>query len=265
MAELSLAGLLLLALTAFLVGFSKAGFPGMGILAVPLAAIAVAVDTHEGAARYSSGFLLPMLVAGDVLAVLYWRRKANWKALVKLIPAAVIGVVVGFLLMDRKILWNDRILFPVIGGIVLLMVAVAYIRKFAAAQSGDVRVPQGWWFPAAMGLTGGITTLLGNAAGPIMSLYLLAMRLPKEEFLGTGAWYFLLLNLFKVPFMYKLGLINGTSLPINLMLLPVIIVSGVTGIVLAKRLSEKSFTWVVEGLVIVGAVIVAIKPWLVFK
>ena len=265
MADLSYLGLALLALTAFVVGFSKTGFPGMGILAVPLTAIAVAVDTHQGAARNSTGLLLPLLIAGDIMAVLYWRRKANWKSIAKLIPAALLGVIAGYLLMQFHLLWEDRVLFPVIGGIVLLMLALAYLRKYLASRSGEVRVPQGWYFPASMGLAGGLTTLLGNAAGPIMALYLLAMRLPKEEFLGTAAWFFLLVNLFKVPFLWKLGLINKTSLPLNLMMLPILILAGILGIILAKRLSEKSFVWIVETLAVIGALVVALKPWIVFK
>ena len=116
-----------------------------------------------------------------------------------------------------------------------------------------LEVPSGKWFPAAMGLSAGITTMMANAAGPIMAIYLLAMRLPKNAFIGTGAWYFLLVNCFKVPFSATLGLITWESLRLNLMLAPLIILGSFLGIRLAHYLPEKIFAALIQILAAAGA------------
>lgn len=215
---------------ALIVGLSKTGIPGLSSLFVPLFAIVLP-------ARLSTGAVLPLLIAGDIVAVTWYRRHAVWRHLLRLFPWTVAGVVIGFFALGRI---NDHQLRPVIGIIVIVMLAVGLWRDLLTR--GKSEVPSGWWFAALTGVLAGATTMLANAGGPVMMLYLLAMRLPKDEFLGTGAWFFAGVNLVKVPFSVALGLITPQSLVFDSVLAGIVLVGTAIGILAARRLPEKVFT-----------------------
>lgn len=225
-------GWALLALGALIVGFSKTGIAGIG-------ALAVAIFANVLPARESTGVVLPLLIAADVVAVISFRRHAVWSHLGRLFPFAAIGIAAGYLAMKRLGALEIR---KGIGAILLTMVLLHLWRqrreKRDGARSEGARP---LLYAAGMGTLAGFTTMLANAAGPIMILYLLAMRLPKMEFMGTAAWYFFLLNLFKVPFSRDLGLINAFSLKLNLVLLPFVLVGAFGGRALLPRIPQKLF------------------------
>jgi len=227
---------------ALIIGMSKSGLPGIAILAIVWLPSVMP-------ARASTGLILPMLIAGDVFAVFALGRHVVWRYLWKVLPCAAIGVIIGSMLLSRV---NDAQIRPIIGGIILVMLGIGFLRNRAADAGSSI--PEGWWFAILMGLAGGITTMLANAAGPIMIIYLLAMRLPKEAFVGTTAWYFLIINLFKVPFSAHLGLITPASLTFNLILLPGILLGNIIGLKLLKRIPEKAFNIVVQIFAALGAV-----------
>ncbi len=233
---------IIVGIASLLIGISKTGVPGLGILAIPLVAWVIP-------AKASTGVILPMLIVGDIFAVKYYRRHAVWPHLIRLIPWAVTGIIIGFLIMGKI---KDHQLRPIIGITVLVMLIVNYWRNIR--MKGDISIPTQWWFAALFGLLAGITTMMANAAGPILAIYLLAMQLPKNEFLGTGAWYYLLLNCFKVPFSANLGLINENSLFLNLVNLPFIIGGALLGIYLVKFIPEKTFIAVVQILAALAAI-----------
>ena len=214
---------------ALLIGVAKTGLPGAGILAVPLAAMAVP-------ARESVGLVLPMLIFADLFAVGWYRHHAQWRHLVRLLPWTAAGLVIGFWLLS---VLNDARLKPVIGGIVLIMLAMRFRAIFGKHELEEK--PHHWAFAPGMGLAAGATTMLANAAGPVMTLYLLAMRLPKHQFIGTSAWFFFAVNWIKVPFFTQQGLISSPSLMTDLVLLPVVAVGAIVGIVLLKRIPQKLF------------------------
>lgn len=241
MDELSLADWAVAALSALLLGFSKTGMPGVGILAIPLMAGILP-------AKASTGVVLPMLIAGDFMAVAWYRRHAEWRHLLRIMPFAVAGIVIGFLVMGRI---TDRQLQPVIGATILAMLGLQAWR--AGRRGAGDKLPASVFFAAAMGLLAGVATMMANAAGPIMTIYLLAMGLPKASFLGTGAWYYCLLNLFKVPFSARLGLITAGTLAFNLRLLPLIAAGGVLGILAARRMPERIFARTVQALTALAA------------
>lgn len=251
MTALSPSAWAVMALAAFGIGLSKTGIPGIGILSILMTAAVIP-------AKASTGLILPMLILGDLFAVAFYRRHAVWSHLVRLIPCAIAGVIIGWWALDRV---NDRQLRPLIGAIVLAMLALNWWRM--RRMGDEIRVPQGWWFPVLMGLTAGITTMMANAAGPIMVIYLLAMRLPKTEFIGTGAWYFMLVNAFKVPFSASLTLINMNSLRFNLVLAPLVVLGALAGVRLARHIPEKIFNDVVQILAVAAAAYLLIPPgWL---
>lgn len=228
-------------LGAVVIGLSKTGLPGVGILAIPLFAAIIP-------ARLSTGVVLPMLILADIVAVSVYRRHAVWGHVWRLFPWTMLGLVAGYLLMGRI---DDRQLQPVIGVIVLVMLGLNHWRQSRA--DADTRVPHHPAFVALIGVAAGMTTMLANAAGPIMIIYLLAIGLPKVEFIGTGAWYFFLINVIKIPFSAHLSLIQPDTLRLNLALAPAIIGGALLGFVLAKRIPEKPFTIAVQAMAVLGA------------
>lgn len=241
MGELSTHHWIVMSIAALIIGLSKCGLPGMGILAIPFVAAVIP-------AKASTGFILPMLIVGDVFGVAYFRRHAEWRHLFRLFPWAITGILLGWLSMGRL---NDAQLRPLIGGIVLVILGLNAWRQ--RQTNLDDRIPHSIWFAAVLGLFAGFTTMVANAAGPIMTIYLLAMNLPVAAFLGTGAWYFLLMNTFKVPFSAQLGLITPASLKVNAMLIPCIALGAWCGIRFASRIPRKTFEVLVQVLAAVGA------------
>ena len=227
---------------SLMVGLTKTGLPALATLIVPLFAMVLP-------ARASTGALLPLLIFGDAIAVLSYRRTAVWRHLVRLLPWAVGGIVIGFFLMGRI---DDRIMRPVLGGVVLVMLAASTWRDIATR--GKAAVPTQWWFAAIMGLLAGTTTMVANAAGPVMMIYLLAMRLPKDEFIGTSAWFFFFVNWIKLPFSAGLGLITPQSLLLDAVLAGGVLVGAAAGILTARRIPEKAFGIAMLALTAVAAV-----------
>ena len=228
---------------ALLVGLSKTGILGLGILFVPLFALVLP-------ARVSTGALLPLLITGDAVAVIWYRRHARWEHLLRLLPWALVGIVGGFFALK----WvDDRQLRPVLGALILVLLAISFWRD--RVTKGKAEVPTTWWFAAVAGLLAGATTMMANAAGPIMLLYLLAMKLPKEEFIGTGAWFFAAVNWVKVPFSAGLGLITPQSLLLDATLAGGVLAGAVVGILVANRLPQKLFAVGMQVLTAAAAVL----------
>lgn len=242
MLELDTTGWLVVSICAVMVGIAKTGIPGVTILAVPLMAGVMP-------ARSSVGALLGMLILGDLFAATYYRRHAQWKHVVRLIPVTLVGIVAGYFGLK---LVSDEQLKPVIGGIVLAMLAINYWRTGAGDK--EAPIPKQWWFAVMIGFLTGVSTMMANAAGPIMVIYLLAMRLPKTEFVATGAWFFFVTNWVKVPFSTHLGLMTAESVKFDFMMLPFIAAGAFVGILILKRIPQKVFTAVVQILAAAAAI-----------
>jgi uncharacterized membrane protein YfcA len=242
MPELEPIGWLVIGLCAFVVGVSKTGIPGVGILPALLMAQVLP-------AQKSTGMLLGILILGDLFAAGYHRRNAKWSHMVRLLPAALAGIVAGYFAMTRI---TDAQLKPIIGAIVLIMLTLNYWRT--RRQGETLHVPTQWWFAVGLGFMAGLTSMMANAAGPIMIIYLVAMRLPKIEFVGTSAWFFFVINWLKVPFSANLDLMNAASVKLNLMMIPAIAAGAVVGVVFLKRIPQKTFNAVVQILAVAAAI-----------
>lgn len=227
--------------SAWLVGVSKTGAPGLGTLVVPLMILSV------GDARQSAGWLLPMLCTADLFAVWYWRRHAAAAKLFGLAPWVVAGIGAGAAALSLQ----ERILRPAEGVIVAAMLLAYLWRR-------RTQVFEAKGHSAAYGLTAGFATTVANAAGPVMSVYLLRQRLPKEEFVATGAWFFFLVNLAKVPIYAWHGLFSARSLAFNLLAVPVVAAGALSGRWLLTRISPRWF----ENLVLL---LTAISTLLLFR
>ena len=231
----------ILAVAAVIIGLAKTGIPGLGILATVLMAVVLP-------AKQSTGMLLPMLVAGDICGVACYRLHASRGYLVRMAPWAVLGVLLGVAALGRM---DDRQIRPLIGGIVLALVGCNLLLAYRPGWREGLT--HSHVLAAAIGILGGFTTMVANAAGPIMVIYLLAMGLPKNAFLGTSAWFFFLINLFKVPFSAWLGLITWSSLSLNAILLPGVLLGALLGVRFARRIPEKVFANVAQVLAAAAA------------
>ena len=227
---------------AALVGLAKTGIAGLGVLAVAIFASILP-------ARESVGILLVILIFTDFVAVTIYRRDASWSHLARLFPWAAAGVVLGAAVFG---LMNDRVVRTSIGVILVLLVALQLFRR----REPDLPVEENPrpWLVAITGLTAGVTTMIANAAGPLMILYLLAMRLPKFTFVGTAAWFFLILNLFKVPFSMALGLITPGSFGFSLKLVPFAFLGAISGRWIISHMNQRAFEAVALFLTLVAGV-----------
>ncbi|MGE5647910.1 MAG: TSUP family transporter [Acidobacteriota bacterium] len=224
---------------AFIAGVAKTGVPGLGIVIVPLMVLAA------GDARQGAGWLLPLLCTADIFAVVVWRRHAAAKKLFALAPWVLAGVAAGAVALS----WSEHTLRIMAGTIVTLMLAAYLLRRHAP---GVFRAAG----PAApYGIAAGFATTVANAAGPVMNLYLLSKKLKKEEFIATGAWFFFLINLTKVPVYTWHGLITPRSLAFDAMLAPAVVLGAATGRWLVSRMSERVFEFLVVSLTAVSTVL----------
>lgn len=214
---------------AIVAGFSKTGIPGSSILFV-------AIFPNLMPARQATGIVLPMLIFADLFAFVIYRKNLEWKRVGRLLPWALVGVLLGWLALGHI---DDQQTTRVVGSIIALMLALQVWRKRGAADDLVAHSPV--WFGPVIGLFAGFTTMVANAAGPVMALYLLAMRLSKLEFLGTGAAFFLVINWVKVPFVVQLGLINADSLRLNLWLFPAVALGALLGRPVVERVNQKLF------------------------
>ncbi|WP_327112229.1 sulfite exporter TauE/SafE family protein [Streptomyces sp. NBC_01341] len=236
-----------LAAASTLVGFSKTAVSGANT-------ISLAVFAAVLPARESTGVLLPILIAGDTLAVLVYRRHAHWPTLLRLFPAVAVGVVAGTVFM----MWaDDAAVRTSIGAILLFMAGVTVWRRRARPEvatkedaSGPTRV--GRLKARSYGVLGGFTTMVANAGGPVMSLYLLSAGFRKLGFLGTSAWFFLIVNTSKVPFSVGLGLIDAQSLLLDAALVLFVIPGAYLGRACVGRIDQQLFDRIVIGATVLG-------------
>jgi uncharacterized membrane protein YfcA len=226
---LSVGAWLLLALAAFGIGITKSGFSGVSL-------VHVLIFAYVFGAKASTGIVLPMLIAGDTIAMLMFGQHADWSYVRRMLPPAIVGVLGAWLLMD---VMSEVYYRPTIGCIILGLAVLQILRMFR--EQWFIHIPHSRWFAWTMGILVGVTTMLANAAGPVFGLFLLAIGLPKKEFVGTAAWFFLLLNVIKIPFSWNLGLIRSETLALNLLLLPGIYLGLVAGTAVAKRIRQRDF------------------------
>ncbi len=232
--------------SAIALGMSKTGVQGISMLAVPLMAI-------NFGAKVSTGLILPMLCIADLMAVIYYRRVAEWKYVLKLIPPALLGFLLALAV--------DQLIAPeqfrrLMGGCLLFVMVVMFFSEWKG-QSNQLasRTWYGWFF----GLLGGFTTMIGNAAGPVMAIYLLSIRLPKYSFVGTNAWFFLVINYLKIPIqIFAWDNISLTSFVLDLYSIPFLALGAYLGIRLIHYLPEKGFRYFTMVLTAISVVLLLI-------
>ncbi len=228
MEEISSLNFIIAAFCALLLGISKAGIKGIASLIVTGLALVYG-------AKESTGILMPLLLVGDVFAIIYYKRHLQKKHLFKLLPWMIIGVLIG---VAGGTYISERVFKYGMASIILFSVALMYYWE----NKKDKTVPTHWTFGSSMGLLAGFTTMIGNLAGAFSNIYFLALRLPKNNFIGTAAWLFFIINAFKVPFhIWSWETINKSSVIISLKLVPFVIIGLVMGVFLVQKIENEHY------------------------
>lgn len=228
-------------LCGMLIGMSKVGVPGVSMIVVPAMAFIFG-------AKQSTGVLLPILIMADIFGVAYYRRHANWPHLTKVLPWAVIGLLIALWVGE---LVNDQQFKNLIAILVFFSIALMIWQD---KRKGTQFFPDKWWFAAIMGILGGFATMIGNVAGPVFAIYLLAMHLPKNSFIGTGAWFFMIINLSKFPLqLFVWNNINPETLSVDLVTLPAIAAGAFIGVKIVGRIPESIYRGFVIAITFVSA------------
>jgi uncharacterized membrane protein YfcA len=244
--EISWSIWLMAATAAMVIGVSKAGLKGIAIIIVTLMAYAFG-------AKESTGIIVPLLIIGDIFAVIYYNRHAQWYHIKRFLPWMMAGVVAGVFL--GKDLPED--IFKVCMAVIILL---SVIVMFWWDRRPSKRVPKHWLFSGFTGIMAGITTMVGNLAGAFSNIYFLAMRLPKDKFIGTAAWLFLIINIFKVPFHFFVWkTITPETLMIDLKLVPAVIAGLLIGVKLVKWIKDGFYRKMILVLTALGAILILFK------
>ena len=226
------------AFSAFAIGVAKTGMPGVGSFVAPLMVLTV------GDARHAAAWTLPILSTADVFAVLYWRKHADARKLFSLIPWVAAGMVGGALALGLR----ELVLRRMIGYVVILMF-VLYIARRRNPQR------QVAGSPSFYGIVAGFASTIANAAAPVMNMYLLSRKLPKEQFVATGAWFFLVINLAKVPIYSWHHLFSSSSLSFDLVMIPAVICGAIAGLWLVHAVPQRVFDTIIFLLTGISAVV----------
>jgi len=230
-------------LAALIVGFTKTSVGGVGILAILLMALAFP-------GKASPGVILPMLLFADILAVMYYHRECQWNILFKIFPLTAVGVIIGYFTVDHI---PTDIFEKVLGIIILAMLSLEFYLSKKNNQTSP-KTSSSWLTISVIGIMAGIATMIANAAGPIFGIYLLQMGLTKKEFVGTRSWFFLILNIFKIPFSASLGLITVETLKLDLMFVPVILLGAFLGYKVLSLINIKVFKWFIRLAVLIASI-----------
>lgn len=225
---------------AVLIGMSKTGIHGAGMMAVPFLALIFG-------GQLSSGILLPILCIADVIGVWYYHRHASWYYLRKLFPWAAVGTVVGTVVGEAI---DDETFRMIMATIIFLSIGVMIWIE----RARRVTIPDYKWFAGLTGILAGFTSMVGNLANSVVAIYFLSMRLPKNAFIGTTAWFFLVINWFKVPFhVFAWQTITVKTVLLDLSMIPFIGLGAFLGITVVKRIPDQAYRWFIILMTILAA------------
>ena len=236
--------LLLIGLCALLVGMSKTGVPGVSMVVVPVMAMIFG-------GKASTGVLLPILITADFFAVIYYHRHAERKPLLKALPWAFAGLLLA--------LWigagvNDQQFKHIIAGTVIFSLV---LMVWNDQKKGVNELPNSPLFAALFGILGGFATMIGNVAGPVFAIYLLALHLTKKNYIGTTAWFFAIINLTKLPMQYFVwNNIHAESLFIDLLAIPFVMLGAYLGIKAVRAIKEDTYRWAVLVITFISALLI---------
>ncbi|MDY7394507.1 sulfite exporter TauE/SafE family protein [Aureibaculum sp. 2210JD6-5] len=233
-------------IAVFLLGLSKSGIKGIGILIVVILAFVFGE-------KNSTGILLPMLIVADIFAVIYYNRHTQWKYIVKLLPLMIIGVLVG--------VWVGHDVSEVIfKRLMAIIIIFSVLILFYTENKKSSKISTHIAFSSSAGFLAGFTTMIGNLAGPISNIYFLAIRLPKNEFIGTAAWLFFIVNVFKLPFHFFVWkTVTKETLVLNSILIPAVLLGFFMGVFIVKKISNLNYRRFILIVTTLGALVMLFK------
>jgi len=234
-----------IAIAVFLLGASKSGIKGIGIVIILILAFVFGE-------KASTGILLPMLVCADIMAVSYYNRHAQWKYIIKLIPYMILGILVG--------VWIGHFISEVLFKRIMAIIIILSVLVMIYTENRKTSIPNNRFFAAASGFVAGFAPVIGNLAGPITNVYFLAISLPKNEFIGTAAWLFFIMNIFKLPFHILVWkTINVESLALNSVMLPAVVIGFFVGARIVKLISNVNYRRFILIVTIIGGLILLFR------
>lgn len=237
----------ILILSAFLIGFCKTSFAAIGTIVVPIMALTFG-------AKESTGLLLPILCLADLGAIIYYRRSSSWKHLSKLLIWAILGLFVG-ILVDHYIPssgFKYLLAFSILISVAVLLINEAKPKTKEATDKKPYKL-----LLPSYGIIGGFATMIGNAAGPILSVYLLSSKLPKLLFVGTSAWFFMAINYIKLPLqIWVWDNIYYESILIGVLMIPFILLGSILGIYVVKIVPESFFRKLVMWITLASGLVI---------
>jgi uncharacterized protein len=236
----------LILLAGFIIGMAKAGLKGIELLNVTIMALVFG-------SKQSTGIVLPLLCLGDILAVIYYKRHVNWPLFWKLIIWMAIGIVIGVFIGQNLGEGIFKKLFAsIIFATLFLMIWLEY-RKTLISATPKIFAP-------IIGLLAGATTMLGNLAGPLANIYFMAQKVSKNDFIGTAAWVFLVINLYKIPFqIFYWKNMNNSTLGLDLVLIPGLILGFFIGLKIVAKIKDANYSKIIIGLTFLGALVILLK------
>lgn len=237
---------MLIGTCAILVGMSKTGVPGVSMIVVPVMAMIFG-------GKASTGVLLPILITADLFAVIYYHRHTEWKPLLRALPWALLGLILALWIGDNV---NDHQFKNIIAGSVLFSLALMVWNDM---KNKNNDLPGYFWFAAVFGILGGFATMIGNVAGPVFAIYLLALKLPKKNYIGTTAWFFAIVNLTKLPLQYFVwDNIHKETILIDLIAVPFVMLGAWAGIKIVHAIHDKTYRWAVVVITFISALLIFI-------
>ncbi len=235
--DLGVAGFLIAAFAVFVIGLAKSSVPAAATMPVGLFALVIP-------AKLSVGAILPLLILGDIIALLAFRKAGRWDIVVKILPSVFVGMFIGYFLLS----WSTSREVAYVIGAILVFTAIYEIRKRLRNEKMDIdqgvnQKQRSRLTAQLMGVLVGIMTMTANSAGPIFSLYLLNLQLPMQTFVGTNSWLFFIINVSKIPFNANLGIITTQTLMLAVLLAPFVVMGGLFGQKIMRSINQRAFEY----------------------
>lgn len=218
-------------IAGLITGFSKFSIGGMGLLVLPI--VMIAFPGPE-----ALGTLLPLYIITDIMAVYSYRKNISWPVIARFLPLGFLGILVGASVLSGI---DSEQFVLLLGAIIIAMILLGFYLD--ARPASFMQKPIAAY---TIGFSGGIISMVANAAGPLISLFLLEQKLTKESYVSTRAWSFFIINLVKLPMYLGLGLLSQESLIISSYALPGLMVGIVIGYHFLKHVSPVHFKWLIR-------------------
>jgi uncharacterized membrane protein YfcA len=220
-----------------LMGLSKGGFSGLGLLSLPL--MALVVSPVQAAA-----IMLPLLISQDVVTVWSYRREFDRRNLATLLPGALLGILAGYLLAAKV---SDAAVGLAIG---LISMGFALRRMLSDGKAAAAVTRASYLAGSFWGALCGFASMIAHAGGPPFQIYVMPQRLAPAVFVGTGAIFFAMLNLIKLGPYLALGQFTPANLTASAALFPVAIISTIAGVWLVRRVPAERFYTIIYWLLL---------------